>query len=189
MTTTAKGLLSAGRSQLWIIDAQERLVPAMHDTAAPEAIARVAQAARQFGVPVRITEQYPKGLGATVEAIAGSVPEQSGRFEKVTFDSLQTAAISDETAHLRAEGRDQLVLCGFEAHICVLQTAMSSLSRGFEVFVVEDGVSSRKPDSKSLARERLSIAGAQWVNSEMVMFEWAERAGTDGFRFVSRLVR
>ncbi|PYB25045.1 isochorismatase family protein, partial [Pseudomonas aeruginosa] len=91
-------------------------------------------------------------------------------------------------ALLRAPGGDrrQFVVCGSEAHVCVLQTVLDLLGRGREVFVVEEAIGSRRPSDKALAVERMRQAGAMIVSREMVAFEWMERAGSDRFREISR---
>lgn len=82
--------------------------------------------------------------------------------------------------------RQQFVVCGAEAHVCVLQTVLELLARGRQVFIVEEAVASRLPANKALALERMRQAGAVIVSREMVAFEWLERAGTEQFRDVSK---
>lgn len=183
-------LLTASRSQLVAVDMQERLAPAVQDG---EAVARRAgillRAAAALQVPVTVTEQYPKGLGPTVASVAGLVPPGSAVLPKMEFSAARNPAIADRLAALRGEGRDQVVLCGMEAHVCVLQTALVLRENGFGVFVVGDAVSSRAHPSVSAACARLLHAGCHWVTTEMVVFEWLEQAGTDEFRALSALIR
>jgi len=183
-------LVESARSHLVIIDLQERLLPAIEN--APEAVACtriLIAAAERLGVPIALTEQYPKGIGHTVATIKDDLPATATIHEKITF-----AASGDEAfrAHLdkgRTSGRNQLVICGTEAHVCVMQTALGFKRLGYDVFVVGDAVASRDPASVIYARERLIQAGCIWVNSEMVVFEWMERAGTDLFRSVVKLIK
>jgi len=179
-------LLERDRSLLFVVDVQERLLPAMHDGAGcVAAIGRLLEGARILDVPVMASEQYPRGLGPTVPAVRERLGE-APVFEKITFSCARDATIREAVL---AAGRRTLVLCGIEAHVCVLQTALDFAAEGLRVAVVEDAVASRRPESRARALARLAGAGVEVVNVEMVLFEWLERAGTDAFRAVSRLVR
>jgi nicotinamidase-related amidase len=182
--------MNAERSHLLVVDIQARLMPAIHDS---EQVVRHAnillQAAGRLGVPVTVTEQYPKGLGSTVSAVVEALPESAAVLPKTTFSAAGDPATMDRVTSIRASGRNQLVICGAEAHVCVLQTALGFKSAGFDVFVVADAVSSRSPHSVSAACARLLHAGCHWVTMEMVVFEWLERAATDDFRALSPLLK
>lgn len=179
-------LLSADRSALVVVDIQERLIPVVVDAAQVIDRSRILlQAAAALNIPVLSTEQYSKGLGPTVDAIAGLLGD-SLRVEKITFSSVGEPAVM---AALRAMGRDQIVLCGIEAHVCVLQTALALRQAGRNVYVVADAVSSRRPDSVALALDRMRAAGVTIVNTEMAVFEWLERAGTPVFKTLSALIK
>ena len=183
-------LIEAARSHLIVVDLQERLLPAI--TAAPQAIARslvLIGAAEQLGVPISVTEQYPKGIGPSVDAIREALPVSATVHEKISFAASGDEAFSAHVDAMRESGRDQLVICGTEAHVCVLQTALGFRQRGYAVYVVADAVASRDSTSVVHARDRLLQAGCGWVNAEMVVFEWMERAGTDLFRSVVQLVK
>jgi nicotinamidase-related amidase len=91
--------------------------------------------------------------------------------------------------HLKASGRQQIILTGMETHVCVLQTALGLLEAGFSVYLVADAASSRTPANRQLAIDRLHQAGAHIVSTEMVLFEWLERAGTDDFRALLPLIK
>jgi nicotinamidase-related amidase len=183
-------LVNAARSQLVVVDIQERLLPVVCEGEKVVCQSAILLAgAERLSVPVTVTEQYPKGLGPTVRGVADAVPAGAAILPKSAFSAVNVPAIGERFAALRAEGRDQIVLCGMEAHICVLQTALGLRMSGFEVFVVADAVSSRAPQSVSAACARLLHAGCQWVTTEMVLFEWLERAGTNEFRALSALIR
>ena len=141
-------LLEARRSHLIVVDLQARLVPALGEA---ERVARNAaillQAAGRLGIPVTVTEQYPKGLGPTVDPIADALPTGTVIVPKLSFAATSDDAFGARVATLRGEGRDQAVICGAEAHVCVLQTALGLKAQGFEVFVLGDAVSSRSPHS------------------------------------------
>lgn len=183
-------LLNAKQSHLLVVDVQARLMPAIHDRdAVLKNLGIVLQAAARLGVPATVTEQYPKGLGATVAPVSESLPPGTAVLSKTSFSAAGDAAIAARVAALRGEGRDQLVIAGVEAHICVLQSALAFRNDGLEVFVVADAVSSRSPRSVDAARARLLHAGCHWVTTEMVAFEWMERAATEDFRALSPLFR
>lgn len=175
-------LLRAQNSTLLIIDIQERLFPAIHDAESVLAhSAWLLAVAQRLGVPVLATEQYPKGLGPTVPALREALPAEAV-LEKIAF-----SAVTDPGLLQRPGGdRRQFVVCGTEAHVCVLQTVLGLLEEDREVFVVEEAVGSRQPRDKALALERMRQAGAVIVSREMVAFEWMERAGTDVFREISK---
>ncbi len=174
--------IKATDSTLLIIDIQERLFPVILDNAAmAEHTAWLQQVAQRVGVPVLLTEQYSKGLGPTITELRDGVDE-SAILEKLHF-----SAAGDGELFQRAGGeRRQFVICGCEAHVCVLQSVLDLLKRGNEVFVVEEGVSSRRASDKALALQRMRQAGAVIVSREMVAYEWMERAGTELFKTISR---
>jgi len=183
-------LLDAKRSHLVIVDLQARLMPAIHDG---EAILRnvkiLLEAANRLGVPVTVTEQYPKGLGATVPPVQEALPAEAVTLAKTTFSAARDPGIAERVAGLRGGGRSQLVICGTEAHICVLQSALEFKTSGLDVFVVADAVSSRSPHSVNAACARLLHASCQWVTTEMVAFEWMGEPATEDFRALAPLFR
>lgn len=183
-------LMNASRSHLAVIDIQTRLMPAILDG---DAVIRrsniLIQAAARLGIPVTVTEQYPKGLGTTAESITETLPVDAVVLPKTTFSAAADEAIMERITALRGEGRDQVVICGAEAHVCVLQSALGFRKAGLEVFVVGDAVSSRSGHSVSAACARLLHAGCHWVTTEMAVFEWMERAATDDFRALAPLIR
>jgi nicotinamidase-related amidase len=175
--------MRAETSCLLVVDFQERLMPAIHD--ADRTIASAAwliQIAQRLEIPVLASEQYPKGLGHTVAAIRDRLP--AGAFmEKLHFSC---AADRDCMRRIDALGRQQMVVIGAEAHVCVLQTALDLQAVGKEVYLVADAVSSRSPRDVELALERMRADGVRVVSREMVAFEWLHQAGTDQFREISR---
>ena len=178
-------LMAAEASQVLLVDVQERLLPAM---ANPEEVAAnaalVLHAAQALGVPVTVSEQYPKGLGPTVPALRQAAGGEA--MEKIEFSCLKNAAIAER---LRGLGRRQLVVAGVEAHVCVLQSVIDAAREGFEVFVVADATGSRRPESRERALARMAAAGAEVVTAEMAVFEWLGRADSPRFRELSKLVR
>jgi nicotinamidase-related amidase len=182
-------LLEAGRSQLLIVDVQERLLPAMHEgEALLDQCALLLQTAAEMGVPALVSEQYPKGLGHTVPRIveaAGASPVM----EKMHFSCASDPAMAAHVEKLAKGGRNQVIVAGIEAHVCVMQSAIEFQQKGLDVYVVADAVTARKPESKALALARMEAAGVTPVTTEMMAFEWLHIAGTPAFKVVSKLMR
>ena len=151
-------------------------------------IARTAillAAAGRLGVPVVASEQYPQGLGHTDERLA--LPEGGRTFAKLAFSAA--ARPRDRAPTSQGLGRRQLVLCGMETHVCVLQTALGLQAMGWDVAVAADAVGSRHAERRQLGLERMRDQGIAIVDSEMVVFEWLGAAGTPEFKELSRLIR
>ncbi|MFZ1325580.1 MAG: hydrolase [Candidatus Contendobacter sp.] len=176
-------LMKAETSCLLVVDFQERLMPAIYQAEQVAAYAAwLIQIAQRLEVPVLASEQYPQGLGPTVAAVR-SVLSAESIMSKTHFSCV---AEPECLRHLTTLGREQIVLVGVEAHICVLQTALGLRALGKEVYLVADAVSSRTPRDVDLALERMRAEGVRIVSREMVVFEWLQRAGTDRFRAISR---
>ncbi len=180
-------LTSQIRSSLLLIDIQDRLLPAMDNGARVVAKTEILlKAARELGLPVAVSEQYPKGLGHTVPELATN---DATVFEKLSFSCWRDEAIKNHFIKLHDGGRPQVIVAGIEAHVCVLQTCIDLAQAGFAVYAVADAMSSRKPESAALAFERMRAVGVQVVNTEMVVFELLEKAGTAVFKGLSGLIR
>ncbi|WP_286238912.1 hydrolase [Neptuniibacter halophilus] len=176
-------LIHPNKSCLLIVDIQEKLVPAIHNKETLVENTRwLAEIAGKLNVPVLTSEQYPQGLGHTIAEIAEVVPAE-GIMEKVHFSCMSEPACNEKINALRP---NQVVVVGMEAHVCVLQTALQLKQQAREVYVVADCVSSRNPEDKALALERMRQAGIYVVSREMVAFEWMQKAGTDSFREISK---
>ncbi len=184
--TRHSGLLARARAALLVVDVQERLMPVIDNAERVILnIRRLIQGASILGLPVLATEQYPRGLGPAVQTVRELLSEDCVR-EKITFSCLGEPSIFES---LRAAGRDTILVCGAEAHVCVCQTVHDCLAAGYRVHVAADAVSSRAPENRALALERMARAGAVVTSTEMALFELLERAGTDEFRAVSKLVK
>ncbi len=176
-------LIQRERSLLLVIDIQDRLMAAI-----PEAQAIIANSAwmlrlaARLNVPMLASEQYPQGLGRTVAALRDLLPSDAV-MEKTCFSCAAEPACR---ARIDACGRDQILLVGAEAHVCVLQTALGLLAAGKEVYVLADGISSRYARDAELAIARLRAEGVRIASREMAAFEWLQQAGTDLFREISR---
>ncbi|MCC5857055.1 MAG: hydrolase [Ectothiorhodospiraceae bacterium] len=174
-------LINAASSCLLVVDVQERLTPAIHEgVRVVENTGWLIKVAREVDVPIRLTEQYPKGLGHTVPEVRSLVLDEEV-LEKVHFSCMASDHIRRELASL---GRRQIIVAGTEAHVCVLQSSLSLLQEGYEVYIVADAVSSRRPQDVQTALERMRHEGVRVVTREMVAFEWLNRADTEVFRKV-----
>lgn len=180
-------LIDKNKCCLLVVDIQERLAPAMHD-GGQEAVRNAGilmQAARIMGVPTLVSEQYPRGLGRTVPQLAELMPAD-GPVEKLEFACPGNAGFA---FRLNALAKKQVVIAGMEAHICVLQTALKLRDQGLEVFVAADAVASRKRSSMEHAFARIEDAGGAIITTEMAVFEWLEKAGSDEFKILSKLIQ
>lgn len=177
-------LMSRGDCGLLVIDVQEKLVPAIDgQQRIVWNIRRLIEAARLLGLPVTATEQYPRGLGPTVSALADLLPERSS---KLTFSCAGCAGL---LGALRDTGRDKVLVAGVEAHVCVQQTVLDLLSDGFRVYVAVDAIGSRFEIDYRTALARMDSAGATLTSTEAALFEWCEVAGTPEFKQLSALAR
>jgi nicotinamidase-related amidase len=176
--------MSAADTGLLVIDVQEKLVPKIVDAERlVRNIAFLLDGARLLNVPVQCTEQYPRGLGATVAELAAKLAE---RPDKVAFSSCAVPAIV-RTFH--REARPKLVLAGIETHVCVLHTALDLLALDFRVYIVVDAVGSRYRVDSDVALRRMEQAGAILSTSETCLFEWIGGSNHPQFKAVSALVQ
>jgi Isochorismatase family len=180
-------LLEREEAGLILVDVQEAFRPVIDRF--DEVIANCGLLAEGFGVlgrPVLVSEQYPKGLGHTVPELAERLPEGARVIEKVRFSACGVGGFEDAVAEA---GARTWVVAGIETHVCVNQTAHDLLERGFGVQVAADAVSSRTPRNRDLGLAKMTAAGAGTTSAEMALFEMLERAGSDEFKQISRLVR
>jgi nicotinamidase-related amidase len=176
-------LIAAASSQLLIVDAQQRLVPALLDPSGMTArVKLLCLAAKQLRVPVTVSEQYPQGLGATLPEIGAALPEDVVILPKMHFNGLREDAIRERLGSLKLAGRGRLIICGAETHVCVLQSAIAAQEAGYRVCVVSDASSSRRSLDHAAGLARMAGAGVSIVTADMVVFEWLGQAGTDMFR-------
>jgi len=168
-----------------LVDIQEKFLPVIHeiDTVIINAN-RLVQAASILKMPLVVTEQYPRGLGRTVDSI--DLDAEQKIIEKISFGCFGCDEFKAELEKLRV---NSLVMFGIEAHVCVLKTALEAVAQGYEPHVVADAVSSRTAENKNLALERMRQSGVFVVSTEMILFQLMERAGTDEFKAISRLIK
>jgi nicotinamidase-related amidase len=173
-------VLDRARAVLVVVDVQEAFRPAVAEFAATaRAAGRLLSGARLLDVPAIVTEQYPQGLGATVDEVGldGEQPLAKTVFAASRADGFELG------------GRDQVLLCGIEAHVCVSQTAHDLLDDGVEVHVAADAISSRSPADRAVGLRKMEQAGAIVTSVETALLELCERAGTPEFKAVQGLIR
>ncbi|MFW5969839.1 MAG: isochorismatase family protein [Halofilum sp. (in: g-proteobacteria)] len=182
-------LLDADDSVLLIVDMQTRLgasMPAEEWASTRATAVMLARAAAELDLPVLVTRQYPKGLGDTAPEIAEVLPAGSVTVDKTCFACTADDELRDALA---MTGRSQVVVCGMEAHVCVLQTATGLGALGYTPFVVADGVCSRSPAHRDNALGRLGHGDITVTNRESCLFEWLRDARHERFRVVTSLLR
>ena len=172
------GLLARDRTGLVVIDVQEGFRPYPVFTSVADACAKLVQAARILELPTLVSEQYPKGLGHTAPELA---LQDEPRIEKTVFSAARADGFD-------LHGRQQAIVCGIEAHVCVSQTVHDLLEDGVEVHVPADAVGSRHDVDYQRGLERMERAGAIVSTVEAALFELLERAGTPEFKAVQKLV-
>jgi isochorismate hydrolase len=180
-------ILQAEKSVLVVVDMQEPFLRAIFERERVVQNCRLLiQAAHVLKVPVIATLQYAQKLGGVVPDIAEVLPEGSEPIDKMCFSCYGSDPFR---AALMASERTQVVLCGVEAHICVMQTALDAQAAGFQVQVPEDAVSSRSRENWQVAMRRLRHADVVVTCTESAIYEWLIQAGTDAFRQILPLVK
>ncbi|MGL4729352.1 MAG: isochorismatase family protein [Bosea sp. (in: a-proteobacteria)] len=183
-------LLRASGCQLLVVDAQQRLAPALFDPAGMTArIKLLCLAAARLQVPVTVSEQYPKGLGATLPDITELLPPGALTLPKLCFNSLGDEAIRERLGGLKLAGRGRLVICGAETHVCVLQSAIAAREAGFDVNLVSDASGSRRERDHAAGLARMAATGVNIVTAEMVVFEWLGSSSGPAFKELSAVLR
>ena len=203
-------MLRKDDAALVVVDVQERLLPFIHES--ESVVLQCVRLVRGFHLlkaPILVTEQYRKGIGPTDDRVAEAIlhPESVDRplparrepgfnppdpdpafapIEKMTFSCAEHPPFVEA---LEATGRRQVVLCGIESHVCVLQTALHLVERGYEVYLAADAVSSRSPRNVEIALRRMEQSRVRMTTTEMAVFEMLHRSDTPEFKAWSRQIR
>lgn len=169
-------------SVLILIDLQGRLMPAINqgESVLNQCI-RIAKIAQLLGIPIIGTEQSPKSLGSNIESIKS--------FCSQTISKEHFNACADGLTAAIPTNRQQCILMGCEAHVCLMQTALKLIDEGYDVSIVVDGVGSRRALDKQIALDRLSAAGARLITGEMLGFEWLKSAQNPAFKEALALLK
>ena len=180
------GRLDPSRTAVFVCDVQERFRPVIHGFDHCVHVSSVMmRAGKILGMPAVVTEQYPERLGATVDELQPLLDPNEPAVAKKLF-SMVTPEVD---VRINEMNRDQAVLMGLESHVCVFQTAMDLMARGWEVHVLVDGVSSQRVGDRAAAMRRLEASGAMLSTSEMALFDLLKTAEAENFKAVSALVR
>ncbi|RJP20382.1 MAG: isochorismatase family protein [Deltaproteobacteria bacterium] len=175
---------------LILVDIQARLVPAIDKELYARSLKNfkiAIEAAGTLGLPILLTEQYPKGLGRTVPEVLQALEGRDYRLiEKMTFSCARDEGF---LAVVAKTGRRQVVIAGMETHVCVYQTSVDLVNAGYDVFVLDDAVSSRFPHNYQSGIAALRDAGAAVVSTETAVFQLMKVAGTPEFKKISSLLR
>ena len=175
--------LDRERAALVVVDVQEafrKAVPGFGDVA--QASATLVRGAAAMGVPIVVTEQYPRGLGETVPEVAERLPADVTPIEKVRFSAAEAEGFD-------LGGREQALVCGIETHVCVNQTVLDLLDAGVEVHVAADAVGSRAEENRALGLRKAEQAGAVLTSVETALFELLRGSDAPEFKQVQELVR
>jgi nicotinamidase-related amidase len=176
------GKLKPDRTTLVVVDVQEGFRKAIPDfERVARATATLVEGAEILGVPIVVTEQYPKGLGETASEVAEHLPEGTEPLEKVRFSATEADGFD-------LGGRDQALICGVETHVCVSQTALDLLEAGVDVQVPLEAVGSRTEENKRVGLHKMEEAGAIPTSVETALYELLGGAGTEEFKLIQKLI-
>ena len=179
-------LITRDNTAFVAIDFQEKLMPAMSGTELLEELTvRLMKGLKVLGVPGVVTQQYTKGLGATVPSIAEAVGEFQ-HLEKNTFSCMGCDEFTDRIKEL---DKKNIIVCGIEAHICVQQTVLELLDAGYNVYLIVDCISSRSEEDKQWSITRMGEAGAVITTYESILYEILRGSKEAGFKEISAIVK
>jgi len=179
-------MLDTEKCCLVVVDVQGKLAQLMHERQSLfDNIQILIKSAKILNIPILWAQQCPENLGPTVpeiaELLAGNEPINKSAFSCCGDDRFNTS--------LNALAHEQILLCGIEAHVCIYQTAIDMLRKGFEVYVIADAVSSRTAANKQIGINRMTAEGAKIVSVEMALFELLKTAEHPQFRQIARLIK
>lgn len=179
------GIPNGSNIALVVIDVQEKFSPAIFEfSRVVDNCSKLIRAFQVFKRPILHTEQYPNGLGKTVPELAKLL---SGKpIEKTEFSCMRNPEFKKKIEELDVH---EIVICGIESHVCVLQTALDAMMLGYEVYLVSDAVSSRKESDWKAGIKRAKQSGAWRVSTEMIIFQMMEKAGTEEFKKIQEIIK
>ncbi len=183
--------LSRGRAALLVFDIQELLAAAMPPDVLAQTVRNTAvliETARRMWLPIVVSQQYPKGLGSTLPAIEYALRDAPTlhRFDKMDFSAAGTPDFSALAPKL---GRDQWIVTGMEAHVCVYQSARGLVDRGYQVHVACDAIASRTKANFEVGKQLIAKSGATVTSTEVVVFDLLGTAADVEFKALSRLIK
>jgi len=178
-----KNNITKENTSLIIIDIQEKFLPVIQDIDfVVDNSIKLIKSFQKMNIPIIITEQYSKGLGKTLDKITKELKSYKP-IEKLHFNCF------DEKNFKISKKIKNLIICGIESHVCVTQTVLAALKKGFNVYLVKDAISSRKKSDKKVAIERLKQEGALITSTEMIIFQLLNKAGTKKFKEIVKIIK
>ncbi len=178
-------ILKREKCALLIIDIQSRIINVMRNKELLiENTLKLIKGMKILSIPIYYTEQYPKGLGETVQELKEEL--NSDAVQKMTFSCSGAGELFKELIN---NNISQVIVCGIESHVCVQQTVLDLISNGFQVDVAADAVTSRRKMDYDLALNRMQANGAEITSTESILFEVLEVCGTQEFKAISKLVK
>ncbi|KYQ92634.1 hypothetical protein DLAC_06630 [Tieghemostelium lacteum] len=180
------GKLVPETTALFVCDIQTKFVPLIHQM--PKVILNTKytmKACNILNIPIIITEQYPKALGNTVDELESK--KQKYVFEKTLFSMLTNEV--QKTLDTDLKGVKSILLTGIESHVCVFQTSLDLIEKGYDVHILEDAVSSQNPSDRAIAIERLKQSGVFVTSTESAIFQLTKDAKHPNFKLISNLVK
>ncbi len=179
-------LLQKENTALLIIDIQERILPVIFENErVVQNTLKLIKGFQVLNLPIYYTEQYPKGLGSTDKRIIEGLGEITS-FTKMSFSCYGAGELFEEMT--RKEIRN-VVICGIESHVCVMQTVLDLLANDFSIYLAADAVSSRREFDYKFALNRMEKHGTEITLTESILFEMLEFCGTEEFKSISKLVK
>lgn len=176
--------ITAQNSAFLFIDVQEKLVGMLRKDTCAKKSEILARTAKVLNIKTILTEQYPKGLGSTIPSVKYSVPDSAKYFEKTSFNALLTEGVKEAL-----EGSKNIFIFGIETHICVYQTTLALLEKGFNVFVVKDACASRETDEFKAGINLMEKEGAKILTTEMVIFELLKSSQHPNFKEIQAFIK
>ena len=177
------------KTSLVVIDMQERLmsvIPELSRQSVTKNAGILVESAKTLGIPIIVTEQYPKGLGLTIPEIKEIIGNDISPIEKVVFSCGRSPEFNSA---LKETNKQEVLICGIETHVCVLQTVIDLVNDGYTVYVPADAVTSRKGLDWERGVRLIERAGAVVGTTETFLFQLLERAGTEEFKKISKLIK
>ena len=172
-----------------LIDVQEKLFKKINNYKLIEKeIKKILLVSNLENIPVIVTEQYPKGLGGTVNEIQEEI-KKLNKYSKIEKTSFSCWGNQNFRNILRKLKKDNIIIFGIETHICVLQTALELVKESYHAYVVEEAVGSRDSKNKAIAIERMKANGVQVLNLEMLIFELLKDSRHENFKALSNLIK
>jgi len=178
-------ILNRTHTALLVIDIQARIINVIRkQDKLVKNVVKLIQGIKALNIPIYYTEQYPKGLGHTVEEIKSELQDEA--IQKVTFSCIGAENLFEE---LIKKDIKQVVVCGIESHVCVQQTVLDLLANSFQVNLPINAVSSRYKIDYQTALRRMEKSGAEITTVESVLFELLETSGSSEFKIISNLIK